>query len=143
MAFWQLINLGHGKGDVLMKSLSCKRTVQAIAMGCAVAMFTPLSAETFEDLEQLSDASADEETGIQLAQEQAERGELLEALATLERVLATEPKAHDARLLQAYYLCKVDDIRGGKVALSKLKKKRYEDEDLNVVYAQCGVEQED
>jgi Tfp pilus assembly protein PilF len=118
------------------------RTLRTIAIGCAMAMVSPLAAETFEELDQLSDASAEEETGIQLAQEQAERGELLEALATLERVLASEPKAHDARLLQAYYLCKVDDIRGGKVALSKLKKKRYEDEDLNVVYAQCGVEQE-
>ncbi|HAU22646.1 MAG TPA: hypothetical protein DCS24_08665 [Erythrobacter sp.] len=125
-----------------MNSVSCKRTAQAIAIGCAIALISPLSAETFEELDLLSDASADEETGIQLAQEQAARGELLEALATLERVLATEPKAHDARLLQAYYLCMVDDIRGGKVALSKLKKKRYEEEDLNVVYAQCGVEQE-
>ena len=118
------------------------RATRAFILGCAIAITTPVSAETFEELDQLSDASASEDTGIQLAQEQAERGELLEALATLERVLATEPKAHDARLLQAYYLCKVDDIRGGKVALSKLKKKRYEDEDLNVVYAQCGVEQE-
>ena len=125
-----------------MRLANSKKIARALAIGCAIAVAFPVSAETFEELDQLSDATADEDTGIQLAQGQAERGELLEALATLERVLATDPKAHDARLLQAYYLCKVDDIRGGKVALSKLKKKRYEEEDLNVVYAQCGVEQE-
>lgn len=99
----------------------------------------PAQAETLEELDALSDASAEEESGIQLARDQAGRGELLEALATIERVLIQHPKSASARLLQAFYLCRVDDRVGGSVALSKLKERDYAQEALDQIRATCNA----
>jgi len=98
---------------------------------------SPTSAETLEELDALSDVSANQDAGIAAAREQAERGELLEALATLERVLAVHPKSHDARLIHAIYLCRTDDKRGGLVEISKLKDKNYGDGVLAEARAMC------
>lgn len=81
----------------------------------------PARAETLEQLDALVDASQDEAGGTALAQQQAARGEYLEALATLERVLAMNPKSQGSRLLHALYLCEVDDKQGGRVELSQLR----------------------
>lgn len=110
----------------------------AAAMACGVLAAMPSHAQTLEELDALSDLSADESTGINAAKQQAERGELLEALATLERVLAVHPKSHEARLIHAIYLCKVDDRQGGLVEISKLKKKHYGQELLDEARALCA-----
>lgn len=103
----------------------------------------PVSAETLEELDALSDLSADEATGIAAAREQAGRGEYLEALATLERVLAAHPRSHDARLIHAVYLCEIDDRRGGLVEIDKLKEKQYSEQLLAEARAMCARGQED
>src|SRR5688572_21194691 len=95
-----------------------------LAWGCLAC--PPSSAETLEELDALSDLSANEEAGIAAASEQAGRGEYLEALATLERVLAVHPKSRAARLIHAIYLCRVDDRRGGLVEIDRLKEKHYD-----------------
>ena len=102
------------------------------ALGCA-----PLGAETLEELDALSDQSLDEAAGIAAANEQAGRGAYLEALATLERVLAVHPKSHEARLIHAVYLCEIDDKRGGLVELDKLKAKYYGGRLLAEARARC------
>jgi len=78
-----------------------------------------------EELDALSDLSADEAAGLEAARKQAGRGEYLDALATLERVLAVHPKSRDALLDHALYLCAIDDRQGGLLEISKLKKKQY------------------
>lgn len=98
---------------------------------------SPASAETLEELDALIDASSDEQSGIAMAREQASRGELLEALATLERVSAENPKSREARLIHAIYLCRIDDKQGGMVELSKLKKKHYGEETLAEARRRC------
>jgi hypothetical protein len=103
------------------------------ALSCA-----PSSAETLEELDALSDLSVDEAGGIAAAREQAGRGEYLEALATLERVLAVHPKSREARLIHAVYLCEIDDRRGGLVELDKLKEKHYERPLLAEARARCA-----
>lgn len=110
-----------------------------IALAACSTVAVPAQAETLEELDLLSDATADEESGIQLARDQAGSGELLEALATIERVLVEHPKSAAARLLQAFYLCRVDDRVGGSVALSKLKERDYAQEALDQVRATCSV----
>lgn len=99
--------------------------------------YSPLSAETLVELDALSDRSTDETAGIAAAKEQAESGEYLEALATLERVLAVHPQSHEARLVHALYLCRIDDRRGGLVEIGKLKKKTYGKALLNEARAMC------
>ncbi len=117
------------------------RTMRPAMLGFAAALGStaaPLAADTLEQLDALSDIAVDEESGIAFAQQQAARGEWLEAIATLERVLAENPKSRGGRLLQVLYLCKVDDRTGAAVAMTKLKEKHYDDAALAEVRAQCG-----
>ena len=103
---------------VLCKTIKGISGLLAAALCCAAA---PLSAETFEELDALAAATDSEENGIVLAQQQAARGEYLEALATLERVLTLLPRSQSALLMHALYLCEVDDRQGGMVEISKLR----------------------
>lgn len=98
----------------------------AVSAQDPVAESTPV--DPFVELDQLADASAEEESGLLLAQEQAKRGEFLEALGTIERVLALHPKSDSARILHAVYLCRIDDLPGGEAELGKLKEKRFSEE---------------
>lgn len=98
-------------------------------------------AQTFEEIDALSDIATDEQAGIKQASDQATRGEVLEALATLERVLATFPKSNGARVLHAVYLCDIDDKQGGVVELNQLKAKDIGEEALVAAYVRCGKEE--
>ena len=94
----------------------------------AAFLVVPTSAETLEELDAMAEVATDEEGGILFAQQQAQRGEFLEAIATLERVLALHPKSQAARLIHAIYLCQIDDKPGGTAELDKLKRKNFSDE---------------
>lgn len=86
---------------------------------------TAVHAENLAELDAMAEVAVDEEKGIAFAQEQSARGEFLEAIATLERVLALHPKSDSARLLHAVNLCKIDDQLGGAVEIGKLKQKNF------------------
>lgn len=105
------------------------KTFHIFAFGAvlSVSLNAPLAAQTdpFAELDALSDVSADEATGVEFATKQAARGEYLEALATLERVLAVFPKSTDARLLHAIYLCRIDDEQGGLAEVAEMKEKVF------------------
>jgi hypothetical protein len=122
----------------MLPQLPIRGCLVGLALACSALAALPVQAETLEDLDALSDRSADEATGIAMAQEQAGRGEYLEALATLERVLAVHPKSYEARLVHATTLCQVDDRRGGLVELAKLKKKQVGEQRLAEARALCG-----
>ena len=109
-----------------------------MVLACGSLTCPPLNAETLDELDALSDLSVDEGAGIAAAREQAGRGEYLEALATLERVLAARPQSHEARLIHAVYLCEIDDKRGGLVEIDKLKEKNYGKRLLAEARAMCG-----
>lgn len=97
-----------------------------IAMSVLVlAASTPLAAQTLEGLDALSDQTADEMSGIETARQQTTRGELLEALATLERVLALYPESDEARFNHAMLLCWVDDPQGALVEFDRLDEDDY------------------
>lgn len=100
----------------------------------------PLASQTLEQLDELSDETADEQAGIALALKQTERGELLEALATLERVLTQFPRSAQARLHHAMLLCKVGDLQGALIELNRLKEKDYPPEALRQAITNCSVE---
>ena len=111
-----------------------------LALLAGLALAAPsVRAETPQELSVLADRATGERRGISLAQEQAARGEFLEALATLERVLAANPASGYAKLLHAIYLCRIDDRMGGAVEIGKLGKKEVAKADLANARAQCGV----
>lgn len=105
-----------------------------------IALPTASMAQDFTEIDALSDIATNEQAGITEASEQAAKGDLLEALATLERVLAVHPKSQGARLLHAVYLCDIDDKQGGIVALNQLKTKEIGEEALSAAYTRCGGE---
>lgn len=96
----------------------------AACLPVIMMLSTPAAAQSLAELDRLSDLTANADTGVAAAQEQAERGAYLEALSTLERVMAAYPESVSARLLHAVYLCRIDDRQGGLVEISQM------DEDL-------------
>ena len=109
---------------------------------CAIAVFFPLdiapaSAETVEKLDWLSQMAGQPALGLQLASDQAGRGELLEALGTLERLLATHPEAQEAQLRHANLLCRVDDREGAAAEFSRLKERDFRKQAWTEAKAPC------
>ncbi len=118
--------------------MAMKDTAAALLLAAATVLpGAALHAETLAELDALSDAAQDERAGIRAAQVLAAQGAYLEALATLERMLAVNPKSAEGRLLHALYLCRIDDIRGGMVEIGKLKEREFGRETLADARAAC------
>ena len=98
----------------------------------------PLIAQSLEEIDILVQQTADEERGIAMAREQIERGELLEALATLERVLTVSPESAEARFTHAMLLCWIDDPQGGLVEFERLDEDDYEEGVLEQAITNCA-----
>ena len=97
----------------------------------------PVTAETLEELDALAELTATEAGGIAAAREAAGRGEFLDALAMLERVLGASPRSAEALLLHAQYLCAIDDRQGGLIELRLLRPRDYQDNALEDVRLFC------
>ena len=98
----------------------------------------PLLAQSVDALDALVQATAKTKDGLTFAQQQIELGDLLVALATLERVLAKEPKNKTARLLHASVLCRVDDPDGAALEFSKLKAGDFKKPEWAAAIAPCA-----
>lgn len=79
----------------------------------------PASADTLAQLDDLSRISAD--GGVVLARNQIRAGDLLGAVATLERVLISHPESDEALLLHASLLCRLDDPAGSLIEFDYLR----------------------
>lgn len=86
-----------------------------------LAASAPALAETVSQLDSLSRATDDSESGIALARRQIADGQLLEALGTLERLLINDPENLEARALHAGTLCRIDDRRGAITEFDTLR----------------------
>jgi thioredoxin-like negative regulator of GroEL len=122
--------------------MNMRRSLLSLLMLASALASCPVRAETPEQLDQIVDAMPDAASGLALANQQAARGDVLEAIATLERLLARDPKAQDARLAHAVMLCRIDDRPGGAVALTKLKKKKHSKADWAAALSACGMPQD-
>ena len=103
-----------------------------------LAVPLPAAAQSLGELDGLAQASAKPADGLNLARSQADAGALLDALATLERVLAVDPKHKYARLLHASILCRVDDAAGGAFEFGKLKSGSYKKAEWAAATAPCN-----
>lgn len=97
----------------------------------------PAFAQSLEALDQLVQASVKPADGLALARSQANSGALLDALATLDRVLAVDPKHKQARLLHASLLCRIDDREGAAAEFARLRSKDYKKADWSAGLAPC------
>ena len=118
-------------------------TIRTAFAAIAIAASMPLAAQTLEDLDVVADQSADEQSGIEAARLQIERGELLEALATLERVLTQFPKSAEARFNHALLLCWIDDPQGAEVEFGRLEEEDYAEGALDQAIANCRAATEE
>ncbi len=123
--------------------MSVKQHLGLLTALSVTTFCVPSAAQTVEELDAISDTTNEEESGIRFAEEQAARGEWLEAISTLERVLATNPKSRRAQLLRSLYLCRIDDRTGAAVEFVKIRKKKKNRELREDVRAQCGFARED
>lgn len=93
-----------------------------IAMACALGIASPTTAQIDPtvELDMLSRGSVQAGPGIALARRQIGEGDLMAAVATLERVLMGNPNADAALLLHATLLCRLDDRDGARAELAAL-----------------------
>ena len=111
----------------------------AVALLTSLTLPQPVFAQTIDDLDRLVQASVKPADGLALARSQVSSGALLDALATLDRVLAVDPKHKQARLLHASLLCRIDDRDGAAVEFSRLKSKDYKKAEWNAALAPCAT----
>ena len=125
---------------ILFAGRGLRRAVRLfVALLPATVLIAPARAETVEQLDWLSQMADRPASGLQLASDQAARGELLDALATLERVLTTHPEAKEAQLRHAGLLCRVDDREGAAAEFSRLKEREFEKKAWHEAKASCAA----
>lgn len=124
-----------------MPSSANRRAWILVAAAALAVLPQAASAETIEELETMLQASAKPAAGLDLARRQADASAWLEALATLDRVIAADPKNKPARLLQASILCRIDDPDGAALNFSRLKKGDYKKAEWKAARAPCEAGQ--
>jgi hypothetical protein len=97
----------------------------------------PAQADTLAEIDALSKATDKPASGIALARRQIEQDELLEAAASLERVLMRYPDNLEARLLHAGLLCRIDDRRGAILEFDLVRGLEVSDEVLAEARRPC------
>jgi hypothetical protein len=102
------------------------------------ASAAPPPADPAASLDMLSRASDGVEPGLDLAHRQTAGGELLDALATLERLMIAYPEAHKALLDHASLLCRLDDHDGAKVEFDELDRSEFSASSWASATAPCG-----
>lgn len=110
---------------------------RAMAVGFLAVASMPATSQTLEQLDVLSNQTADEQTGIELARRQTEDGAFLEAIATIERVLTSFPRSAEARFQHAMLLCRLGDPQGALIEFGRLKDKDYPSNALKQAIANC------
>jgi len=87
----------------------------------------PARAETPAQLDLLSRATQQAGAALALARRQIRDGDLLGALATLERAALNDPNNREVRLLHAGLLCRLDDPQGSLIEFDDLRGSDFSD----------------
>ena len=126
------------KGEQSMPKQSNRgRLLAALFAATLFTVSHPAAAQSLVDLDLLVQGSAKPADGLALARSQAAGGAFLDALATLDRVLAIDPKHKQAKLLHASLLCRIDDADGASLEFGRLKKSSYKKAEWAEAIAPC------
>lgn len=110
----------------------------ALAAGLSCAA-SPAWADTIAEVDSLARTTTSPSAGMALARRQIESGDLLEALATLERMLISHPDMQQALLLHASLLCRLDDRSGSMIEFDQLRRRGIPDAVWNEATAPCNT----
>lgn len=102
-----------------------------------LAAAAPAAAQTAA-LDPLVTATQTPAAGMALARRQIAAGDLLQALATLERLILADPANDRARLLHAGLLCKLDDRQGSLIEFDQLRGHNFTKAEWAEATASCG-----
>ena len=94
-------------------------------------------AEPIDEIEHELAAADKGEEVLALAQQQADAGQLLEALASAERARFLDPKLKQARLMHAVLLCRIDDPQGAAIEWNALDKGDFKKKAWKSAKASC------
>lgn len=108
-------------------------------IACLLVPTLPARADPVAELEALSRETGSAQSGLALARRQAAGGDLLGAVATLERVLIGHPEAEEALLLHASLLCRLDDREGALIELDELRGRPFPDKLWTDATAPCSA----
>jgi uncharacterized protein HemY len=123
--------------EVAMDARIVMRLLRCAAAGLLIAT-APALADTVQQLDNLAQISTEVAPGIAFARNQIGRGDLLGAIATLERLLINHPESDEALLLHASLLCRVDDPTGSLLELDALRNSNISDRAWREATAPCG-----
>lgn len=112
---------------------SCLALALLLGAGPALAQDDPAA-----ELDALSRETATSAGGLVLARTLSGSGDLLGALAALDRVLMIEPASRPALLLRAGLLCRIDDKAGGSAQLAQLRKRDYPKQEWRAASDACA-----
>ena len=120
--------------------MSIRRLIVAAAICCGLLPIAaaPARADQADELDLVSRATEGVESGLALARDQMNVGELLGAMSTLERLLINHPEADQAQLLHASLLCRLDDRPGASVEFAALRRRDFSDRAWMDAIAPCA-----
>ena len=96
-------------------------------------------ADTIAEVDSLARTTTSPSAGMALARRQIDAGDLLEALATLERILISQQDKQQALLLHASLLCRLDDRPGAMIEFDQLRRRGIPDALWNEAFAPCNT----
>ena len=118
---------------------SGRQLLRSLALALALAASPALAQDDpAAELDALSVETATSAGGMALAGRLSDAGDLLGALAALDRVLMITPVSKTAQLLRASLLCRIDDKPGGTAQLARLKKRDFNRTDWNQASEHCA-----
>lgn len=113
--------------------------MRALLLALALSTIAaPVCAAPDSGLDRLVDATGSSAGGMALARREIGSGALLEALATLERLILIDPGDDRARLLHAGVLCMVDDRQGSLIEFDQLRGHPFSKAEWAEATAPCG-----
>ncbi len=104
-----------------MGLMAVRTIVGAGAAGLLLIAVPVHAADPAAPLDALSQATDKAASGLALARDQIDAGQLLDALSTLERLVLNNPDNDEARLLHASVPCRIDDLPGSMVEFDDLR----------------------
>ena len=96
-------------------------------------------ADTIAEVDSLARTTTSPSAGMALARRKIDAGDLLEALATLERILISQQDKQQALLLHASLLCRLDDRPGAMIEFDQLRRRGIPDAVWNEATAPCNT----